>query len=125
MSKFSQKDIASILYCHYLDNYCQDDFSFDEGKTRQEIEEHYESLALSNDQKEEIEKHIIVNEEEGTDYDVLNFKYDDMPDLFLQVTSLIDYKGHKVDGYKGNTQWADVGMFFVDYNDIEFDELKN
>lgn len=126
MTKLSQKDIASILYKYYLDNYCEDDFSFDKGKLKELIEIHYNKLIknLSEEELNTIKHNIKVYTKEGSDYDSLVFKYIDMPDLFLQVTSLIDYNGDKVNGYTGDNNYADVGMFFVNYSDVDFNDLN-
>ena len=125
IDKLSTKDLAAILYMYYLDNYCQDKFSFDKGKTRKEIEKHYKKIQkkLSTSELTEIKDKIVCRNNEGTDYDSLTFKINECPDLFLQVTSMIDYKGNRVSNYKGNCNWTDVGMFFVDYNDCEFKNL--
>ena len=44
MNELSKKDLGCIMYCNYIDNYMEDDFSFDKGKMRKQIETHYEKL---------------------------------------------------------------------------------
>lgn len=121
-----QKEIGAILYLYYMDNYCEDEFNFDNGEELNKIKAYYNKMK-SKYKEEEIEKikeEIRVYEKSGTDYDVLEFVYEEMSDLMLQVTSLIDYDGNKVSGYTGDYQWADVGMFFIDYTNVLFDDLK-
>lgn len=128
MVNLSQKDMASILYVYYLDNYCENDFNFDNGKFKTKINEHYNNLKnkLSDEDLEKIENQIRVIDKEGTNYDWLKITHPNMENLFLQVTSMIDYDGNKVNGYLGNSEWCDVGIFFVDYNAIEeFDDLED
>ena len=122
--KLTQKDIGALLYVYYLENVLEDDFSFDGGSTREKIEKYYDKLGLENEEVDEIFSKIIVSDQEGTDYDWLKIFYPDKPELFLQVTSMFDYDGEPVDGYTGDASWADVGMFFVDYEDIDFDDLS-
>lgn len=125
MQKLNQKDVAAILYMYYMNNYCEDDFSFDKGKLKELIESYYNKLTknLSEEDLNIITHNIKVYNQEGSDYDSLIIKYIDMPDLFLQVTSLIDYNGNKVNGYNGDSKYADVSMFFVDYIDVDFNDL--
>lgn len=122
---FTVQDLGAILYQHYLDNYCEDDFSFDNGKLRKEIKRHLNSIKLTDDELDVIEDKIILNEEDGTDYETLNFKFKEVPKLFLQVTSMFDYNGTCCsEEYNGRSQWADVGMFFYDYKDYNFQDLR-
>lgn len=127
MNKLSQKEIGTILYQYYLDNYCETDFSFDKGELRKEITNNYKNIVekLSEEELEEIEENINVIDNEGTDYDSMNFTYSDCPELFLQITSMIDYDGNSPDGYSEDKMWADVGMFFVNYEDVEYDDLED
>lgn len=123
---FNKKDLGAILYCHYIDNYMEDDFSFDKGKMRDKVETHYDSLLLTDEEKGNIDKKIKCYMLEGTDYDSYEFKFKEVPNFFLQVTSMFDYDGKCcTKKYKGDSQWCDVGMFFVDYTDCDFDLLKN
>lgn len=122
----SKKDLGCILYCHYIDNYMKDDFSFDNGKLRKEITSHYEKLKekFSEEELNEIKGKIKCFSKEGTDYDSYEFKFDDVPNFFLQVTSMFDYHGNCCSNkYKGQSQWCDVGMFFVNYADCNFEDL--
>ena len=121
---FSKKDLAAIMYIYYLKNYCEDDFSFDNGKTRKAIENHYESLDLNSEELNNVVSNIYVTMEEGTDYDALYFRIKGLEDdFFLQVTSLIDYHNKRAGGYKGNSKWADVGMFWTNYDDYDFEDF--
>lgn len=124
-NSLSTKDYATIIYMHYLENVCQDEFSFDHGKTRKKIEKHYKKLQkkLPETKLKNIKKKIKCYSEEGTNYLSLNFKIKELPSFFLQVTSMMDYDGIRVGNYKGNCQWADVGMFFIDYTTYNFDDL--
>lgn len=126
MSKLSQKEIGAILYNHYMKNYCQSYFSFDEGRTRAEIIAVYEEItnSYSSEELDEIEDNIEVTYHEGMDYDYMEFRHPDYSNMFLQVTSLIDYNGDKPEGYTDDEEWADVGMFFVDYEDVDFTDLN-
>lgn len=119
----TRKDLGAILYQYYLDNYCEDDFSFDKGIMRKQVESHLKSLNLTDDELDTIEEKIKLYEEDGTDYESFNLKFKEMPNMFLQVTSLIDYKGQRAGNYTGDCKWADVGMFFVDYSDCDFSNL--
>lgn len=123
LKDFSKKDLGAVLYQYYLDNYCEDDFSFDEGKMRKQVEEHLNNLNLSEEEQDYLEDNINEWEEEGTDYDTLCFEFEDIPDFFLQVTALISYKGHRAGNYEGNCQWGDTGLFFVNYDDCDFEDL--
>ena len=124
LSNFAKKDLAAIMYMHYLKNVCEDDFSFDKGKTRKEIENHYKSLKLSEEELNSITSNILFSMEEGTDYDALYFRIKGLDDdFFLLVTFLIDYKGHRAGNYKGNCKWADVGMFWNEGEDCDFEDL--
>lgn len=125
INDLSQKDIGALLYVYYLENELEDDFSFDDGSTREKVEKHYNKLGLENEEIDEIFNKIVVSDQEGTNYDWLKIFYLDRPELFLQVTSMIDYDGESVDGYTGDASWADVGMFFVDYKDTDFDDLDD
>lgn len=122
---FTMKDLGAILYCHYIDNYMEDDFSFDKGKMRNKVEKHYDSLLLTDDEKGNIDKKIKVCTTEGTDYDSYELEFKEVPNFFLQVTSMFDYDGKRCSRkYKGDSDWCDVGIFFVDYCDKDFDELS-
>lgn len=123
LKDFSKKDLGAILYQYYLNYYCEDNFSFDEGRERKQIEEHLDNLNLSEEEQDYLEDNIDVRQEEGTDYDTLYFEFEDIPDFFLQVTALIDYKGHRAGNYEGNCQWGDTGLFFVNYDDCDFEDL--
>lgn len=123
----TQKDIATILYKYYVDKYLEDDFSFDDGKTRSKIESNYKKLCEKDSKAVEYFKEKIrVSEEEGTDYDVMYFTYDDNTDLELQVTSMIDYDGNSPEGYDGDSKWCDVGMFWIDNRSatVDYKDLK-
>jgi len=123
---FAKKDLAAIMYVHYLKNVCEDNFSFDKGKTRKEIEKHYKSLSLTNDELNGIISKITSSMEEGTDYDAMYFRIKGLDDdFFLQITSLIDYHGKRAGNYKGNCKWADVGMFWNDGTDCDFEDLPS
>lgn len=120
----TKKDIASILYMYYIDKFLEDDFSFDKGKTREKVKSHYDKLRSEHgDEVDEIRNNINVSEDEGTDYDVMYFSYDKCPEVILQVTSMIDYDGNSPEGYTGDSDWCDVGLFMVDYNVVDFDDL--
>lgn len=123
LKDFSKKDLGAVLYQYYLDNYCEDDFSFDEGRMRKQVEEHLNNLDLSEEEQDYLEDNINEWEEEGTNYDTLNFVFKDIPDFFLQVTALINYEGHRAGNYEGNCQWGDTGLFFVNYDDCDFEDL--
>lgn len=127
INHLSKKDLGAILYSYYLENYCEDDFSFDNGKTRKEIEERYAELEkrFTSEELNELEKDIVCYAPEGTDYDSLEFSFRSIPELLLQVTSLIDYDGCRVDGYDRFSSFADVGIFFVDNDMCDFDDLNS
>lgn len=124
--KLTQKDIGAILYIYYINNYCEDDFSYDNGETFAKVKSYYNKLTkkYGNDTIKEIEDNIKVSENEGTDYDWLKFTYKDHPELFLQVTAMFDYDDNPADGYDGDYNWVDSGMFFVNYKDVDFDDLS-
>lgn len=124
--KLTQKEIGAILYVYYINNYCEDDFSYDNGETLAKVNSYYNKLTekYGEDTIEEIEDNIKISENEGTDYDWLKFTYKDHPELFLQVTAMFDYDGNPADGYDGDYNWIDVGMFFVNYKDVDFDDLS-
>ena len=127
INELNKKDLGCILYCFYIDNYMEDDFSFDNGKVRKQIELHYEKLKekYTEEELKEIEGKIKCYMPEGTDYDSYEFEFEEIPDFFLQVTSMFDYKGKRCNKkYKGDSQWCDVGMFFVDYIDYSFEDLE-
>lgn len=123
----NEKEIGAILYMYYINNYCEDEFSFDNGTTLGKVKAYYKKVVekYGEEKVEEIEGNIKLREPEGTDYESMEFYYKDKPNLFLQVTSMFDYDGEPVDGYTGDCNWADVGMFFVDYCDCEFDDLSD
>lgn len=121
IKNLSNKELAAVLYVYYLENYCQSDFSFDNGKLRKEIEKYYNSLPS---EIKDIEELIQVYDCEGTDYDSYEFSFKDRPELFLQVTSLVDYDGNSPEGYDGSGAWADVGMFWENGEVCDFDLLK-
>lgn len=125
-NKLSKKDIASILYMTYMNKYCEDTFSFDHGDTFSKIKTYYNNLVqrVGNETINEATHKVRVSMNEGTDYDYMHFSYEDEPELVFEVTSLIDYDNKKTDGYTGNAQWADVGLFLNDYTDVEFDDLE-
>lgn len=62
-------------------------------------------------------------EDEGTDYDVMYISYDKCPDVLFQVTSMINYDGNSPEGYDGDSDWCDVGLFITDYKAVDFDDL--
>ena len=125
MINYTEKQIAAILYMYYIDNYCETDFSFDNGELRDIITRYYNNMNLSDENLAEIKSNITMTEEEGSDYMYLKFNFSEMKDLVFQVTSLIDFKGNRVDGYNGNAKYADVGLFFKDYVDMDFNELDD
>ena len=77
------KDKAAVLYKHYMDNYCENDFCFDNGKLREKIKDHLNSLSLSADEMEMICKEITVHVNHGTDYDNLVLEFTDGTPLFF------------------------------------------
>jgi len=108
---------------YYINKYCEDDFSFDKGELRAAINAYYNKI--NDEVKKQVENDIKVFESEGSDYNSLMLKYRDMPNLFLQVTSMYNFDGKPAKrGYKGGAL-ADVGMFFVDYTNREFDDLSD
>lgn len=121
---YSKKDLAAVLYMHYLDNYCEDDFSFDKGKMRRKVEAHFNSLNLSDEEFADIEENIRCKEAEGTDYNSLEFTIKGVSNFFLQVTSMFDYDGKCcTTKYKGSAEYCDTGLFFINYQSVDiFDE---
>jgi hypothetical protein len=117
------KDKAAVLYKHYMDNYCENDFCFDNGKLREKIKDHLNSLSLSADEMEMICKEITVHVNHGTDYDNLVLEFTDGTPLFFQVSDMYDYDGDTVDEYDEPYHWIDVGLFFVNYAETNFDDL--
>lgn len=126
INDFTKKDLAAIMYKHYLKNCCEDDFSFDNGKIRKQIENHYKSLNLSDEELHLVISNIWSSMEKGSDYDALYFRVKGLnDDFFLQVTSLIDYKGRRAGNYAGNCKWADVGMFWDGYVSVNFNDIAD
>lgn len=125
--KLSEKDMGSILYMYYMNNYCENMFSFDKGETLAKVKSHYNKLVEKYGEKEiqQIEDKIHKRDEEGTDYDAMYFSHDMFPGLDFQITSMIDYDGKSPDGYNDSDSWCDVGMFLIDYNAVDFDNLKD
>ena len=119
------KDIGAILYMYYIDNYCEDEFSFDNGETLNKVKSHYEKITeqYGEDIIEKIENEIEFEELEGTDYDWMMFYLDKVSNLFLQVTCMFDYSGEPATGYTGDYDWVDVGMFFLNNKNIAFEDL--
>ena len=115
------KDIAAILYTYYLDKICEDDFNFDNGEFSTKIREHYKKI--DKDFIKQVQENINVSNIEGTNYDWLKIIYTEEPSLFIQVTAIYDYDGKFVDGYTGDNKWVDVGLIFLDYNNVNFDDL--
>lgn len=123
---FTQKDIASILYVYYLDKYCQDTFSFDNGALSAKVRARYNKLiGQYADAVNKIRYEIKCPNIDGTDYDSKYFTHESEPELMLQVTSMIDYHHKKVAPYTGNCKWCDVGVFLLDYNVVDYDDLKD
>jgi hypothetical protein len=121
----TQKQIAAILYNYYAETDMEDDYSFDDGKMLETVQKIIASLP--EEEVEKLQSQIIRSECEGTDYPWLKYRHPDRPELFLQVTSMYDYRGNLPDGckYTGPYDYIDAGMFFVNYKYIEFDELKD
>lgn len=125
MNKFSQKDFGAILYMYYINNYCENMFSFDNGTTLSKIKSHYNKLVekYGIEEIEKIEEKIDIRNEEGTDYDAMYFSYENV-DVIIQVTSMIDYDGKSPKGYSDSDKWCDVGLFLIDYHEVNFDDLS-
>ena len=122
----TQKDLATILYQHYRDNECESDYSYDDNELSDRINARYEELRKADpDLIESVEDNIEVREEEGTDYDVLYISSPIDDTLEVQVTSMIDYDGNGADGYEGDCNWCDVGMFLIDKQDVDYDNLDD
>lgn len=121
------KEIGTILYMFYMNNYCEDEFSFDKGKTFSKVKAFYKKMIEKYGEEtiENIKNGIKVRHPEGTDYESMEFYHPDKPDMFLQVTSMYDFDGKPAKkGYTGG-DWADVGMFFINYSDCDFDDLSD
>ena len=127
--KLTQKEIGAILYIYYIDNDCEDNFSFDNGTTLNKVRNCYQKLIdkFGEDYIYGLEDDIEVSEEEGTDYDVRYYSHPDYPDIEFQITSVIDYDGKVVTGYSGDSKWIDCGLFWVDNRsyEVDFDDLNN
>jgi hypothetical protein len=121
----SEKEIGAILFMYYINNYCEDMFSFDNGETLNKVKAYYKKLKEKyiEDNIKAIENNIKIREPEGTDYDSMEFYYEEMPYIFVQATAMFDYDGKPVDGYTGDSEWADTALFFVDDVACEFDDL--
>ncbi|MEE3344709.1 MAG: hypothetical protein VZS44_11485 [Bacilli bacterium] len=121
------KEIGTILYMYYMNNYCEDEFSFDKGKTFSKVKSYYKKMKEKYGEEtiKDIENEIKVREPEGTDYDSMEFYHPNKSDMFFQVTSMYDYDDKPAKkGYTGG-DWADVGMFFINYSDCDFDDLSD
>lgn len=123
----TQQDLGVILYKYYLDNYLENDFSFDGGTLRNKIESRYNKLVEQNPEEvEQIENDIDVAEKDGTDYEYMEISHPSNSNLIVQVTAMIDYDGNSCsDKYKDSDLWADVAMFMIDYTEVEFDDLED
>ena len=97
------------------------------GETLNKVKAYYKKLKEKyiEDNIKAIENNIKIREPEGTDYDSMEFYYEEMPYIFVQATAMFDYDGKPVDGYTGDSEWADTALFFVDDVACEFDDLDD
>ena len=122
----NEKEIGTMLYMYYMNNYCEDTFSFDNGETFNKVKAYYNKIKekYSEEEIRDAESTVKIRELEGTDYDYMEFYYEEVPEIVFQVTAMFDYDNNPVEGYTGDSNWADVGIFFVDGYDCEFDNLE-
>lgn len=134
--KLTKKDIAAILYKYYIDNEMETDFSFDNGETISKVKSHYSKLSskLGIEEEENLFSMVEVHQLEGSDYEYLNIQFEGNPDkningcddIILQVTAMHDYDGKSCsDKYTGSEDWADVGIFYLNDEDVDFDEIPD
>ena len=70
----NEKEIGAILYMYYINNYCEDEFSFDNGTTLGKVKAYYKKVVekYGEEKVEEIEGNIKLREPEGTDYESMD-----------------------------------------------------